>query len=188
LNEEFTLDYDELRKIYRLETKSPNLSKLHPEFYKELKKFLSDEKKKYVEEMKDSFSPSILKKLDTLKKMIEKVREIRLKKCMNLCLMYSRTNDFKEEGLIDFEIDFAKGIIKLIDKQNEQTNIIFGISKKAKSENIQNLIKVKFLQKIPAFIGADMKEYGPFEENDVCDLPEDICSILELKKIIEKVE
>jgi DNA replication initiation complex subunit (GINS family) len=188
LSDDYTLDYDELRRVYRVEMRSPNLTKLNENFYKELKKFLSEEKKKYAEEMQDSFSPTPLKKLNNLKKMIEKIREIRLKKCMNLCLMYSRTNDFQSEGLIDFEIDFAKGIIKLIDKQNEQTDMIYGLTKKQKKESKSSLIKVKFLQSIPAFIGSDMKEYGPYETSQICELPEDVCKILESKKIIEKVD
>lgn len=184
MSENYTLDIDELRKIYRLETKSPNLSKLDADFYKELKKFLTDERKKYAQEMKDSFSARNIKRLETIKKMVEKIRELRLKKCMNMCLMYSRTNDFSDEGLIDFEIDFAKGIIKLIDKQNDQTQQIMGI-KKADVKNIKDLIKVKFLQEIPAFIGGDLKEYGPFEKEEVCELPEDVTKLLESKKIIE---
>lgn len=188
MNEDYNLDFDELRKIYRLETKSPNLTKLNPDFYKELKKFLSHERKKYAEEIEESFSPTTIKKFETLKKMVEKIREIRTKKCLNMCLMYSRTNDFKEEGLIDFEIDFAKGVIKLIDKQNEMSQNIFGLSKKAKKKESLNLIKVKFLESVPAFIGADLKEYGPFEKDETSQIPEDMIKILESKNLIAKID
>jgi DNA replication initiation complex subunit (GINS family) len=188
LNEDCNIDYDELRKIYRLEVKSPKLTKLNPDFYKELKKFISDEKKKYTEEMEESFSPTSIKKFETLKKMIEKVREIRTKKCLNLCLMYSRTNDFEEEGLIDFEIDFAKGIIKLIDKQNEHSQNIFGTNKRNKKQENTPMTKVKFLEDIPAFIGGDLREYGPFEKEQVCEVPEDMIKILESKNLIKKIE
>jgi DNA replication initiation complex subunit (GINS family) len=188
LNDDYDLDFDELRKIYRLETKSPKLTKLNPEFYKELKKFLSDERKKYAKEIEESFSPAVIKKFETLKKMVEKIREIRTKKCLNLCLMYSRTNNFQEEGLIDFEIDFAKGIIKLIDKQNEYSESIFGVSKKSKKQDLKNLIKVEFLENVPAFIGSDLKEYGPFEKEDVYEIPEDMIKVLESKNLIKKQE
>lgn len=188
MTEDYFLDYDELRKIYRLETKSPKLTKLNPYFYKELKKFLSDEKKKYTAEIEDSFSHSAIKKFETLKKMIEKIREIRLKKCLNLCLMYSRTNNFEEEGLIDFEIDFAKGIIKLIDKQSEFSQNIFGVSKKSKKLDSIHLCKVKFQEEVPAFIGADLNEYGPFEKDEVCEIPEDLIKILESKNLIKKID
>ncbi|NCP72477.1 hypothetical protein GW835_03760 [archaeon] len=188
MSEDYSLDYDELRKIYRLETKSPKLTKLNTDFYKELKKFLSDERKKYTSEIEESFSHATIKKFETLKKMVEKIREIRMKKCLNLCLMYSRTNDFEEEGLIDFEIDFAKGVIKLIDKQTEFSQNVFGLSKKAKKIENQNLCKVKFLEEVPTFIGADLKEYGPFEKEQVCEIPEDMIKILESKNLIKKID
>lgn len=188
MNEDYSIDYDELRKIYRLEVKSPKLTRLNHDFYKELKKFLSDEKKKYTEEMEESFSPASIKKFETLKKMIDKIREIRTKKCLNLCLMYSRTNNFEEEGLIDFEIDFAKGIIKLIDKQNEQTQNLFGSSKKNKKQESVSFVKVKFLEEVPAFIGADLKEYGPFEADETSEIPEEMIKILESKGLIKKLD
>jgi len=187
-DEEYKPDFDELRRIYRLETKSPKLCKLNPLFYKSLKKFLSEEKNRYVSSMESSFSPSNIKRLENIKKMIITIRDIRIKKCMNMCLMYSRTNDFKDEGLIDFEVDFAKGMLKLIDKQAEQTDLLFGITKESKKEECANLIKLEFLQKIPSFIGSDMKEYGPFEEHQVCELPMDVCEILCAKNLAKKVE
>jgi len=188
LSDNYKVDYDELQKIYRLETKSPRLSKLDSSFYKGLKKFLTDERHKYISSIEDSFSTNTLKRFENLKRITEKIREIRIKKIMNSCLMYSRTNDFADEGLVDFEIDFAKGILKLIDKQNEQTNTIFGVSKKPQNTDTTTQVKVKFLQDIPAFIGGDMKEYGPFEINQLVEIPEDIFKILETKEIIEKVD
>lgn len=185
---DYNLDFDELRKIYRLETKSPKLTKLNHDFYKELKKFLTDERKKYTEEIEESFSPAVIKKFETLKKMVEKIREIRIKKCLNLCLMYSRTNNFEEEGLIDFEIEFAKGIIKLIDKQTEHSQNIFGMNRKSKKQDVTNFCKVKFQESVPAFIGADLKEYGPFEKDQVCEVPEDMIKILESKNLVKKVD
>ncbi|MEI8364408.1 MAG: hypothetical protein WCF78_03045 [archaeon] len=188
MSDDYKVDYDELQKIYRLETKSPKLSRLDSSFYKALKKFLTEERNKYISSFEDSFSTNTLKRFENLKRITEKIREIRIKKIMNMCLMYSRTNDFADEGLVDFEIDFAKGILKLIDKQNEQTNTIFGLSKKSQNVDTTTQIKVKFLQDIPAFIGGDMKEYGPFDTGQVVEIPEDIFKILETKEIIEKVD
>ena len=186
-DDEYVLDYDELRRIYRLESKSTKLSKLNKNFYKYVKKYFISEKNKYISSIETSFSNNSLKRIENLKKIINKIREIRLKKCMNLCLMYSRTNQFKEDGLIDFEVDFAKSMIKLIDKQTEYTKILFGQTKNKKEKEV-NLIKVKFLEDVPSFVGADMKEYGPFEKNKVCELPEDVCKILSSRNIIKEVE
>lgn len=184
---EYSLDYDELRRIYRLETKSPKLSKLDQSFYKELKKFIAQEKTRYFSAI-ESLSQEELKKYDALKSMISKIREIRLKKCLNLCLMYSRTKDFKEDNLIDFEVDFVKGVLKLMDKQEEYTDSLFGLNKKTKNENQLPLIKAIVLQSIPSFIAPDMKEYGPFEKEIVCELPENIFTILHSKNFVKKYE
>ncbi len=186
MSENYELDFDELRKIYRHEKNSARLYNLDPEFYKALKKFITQEKKKYLEAL-ETMSQVDLKKFENLKKMVMKVRELRLKKCLNLCLIYGRTNEVKEEYLIDFETDFVNGVLKLMEKQVEYTNNLFGIKKK-KKDVASNLIKTKVLQSIPAFIGTDMKEYGPFEENDVCEIPEEVYNILVSKNIVEEIE
>jgi DNA replication initiation complex subunit (GINS family) len=183
---EYTIDYDELSKIYRLETKSPKLTKLNPSFYKELKKFITQEKSKYVSAI-ENLSQVDLKKFETLKQTVNKIREIRLKKCLNLCLTYSRTKDFSEDNLIDFEIDFVKDILKLLDKQAEYTDGLFG-SKAKNADKQSNLIKVIALSNIPSFIGSDMKEYGPFDKDNVCEIPENIFTILFSKNIVKKIE
>jgi DNA replication initiation complex subunit (GINS family) len=183
---EYTLDYDELRRIYRLETKSPKLSKLDVSFYKELKKFITQEKTRYFSAI-ESLSQEELKKYDALKSMVSKIREIRLKKCLNLCLMYSRTKDFKEDNLIDFEVDFVKGVLKLMDRQQEYTDSLFG-TKKTKVENSAPIIKATVLQNIPSFIAPDMKEYGPFEKEMICELPKNIFDMLHSKNFVKEYE
>ena len=183
---EYKVDYDELSRIYRLETKSPKLTKLEPSFYKELKKYLTLEKTKYLQAL-ETMSPADLKKFEMLKQTVNKIREMRLKKCLNMCLTYSRTNDLSEDNLIDFEIDFVKDIKKLLDKQAEYTDNLFG-TKTKKEEKSVPLIKVTALQSIPSFIGSDMKEYGPFDKDIVCEIPENIFSILASKNIVQKLE
>jgi DNA replication initiation complex subunit (GINS family) len=186
MSENYELDLDELRKIYRKELNSSRLHSLDPEFYKSLKKFIIQEKKKYLEAL-ETMSQMELKKFENLKKMVLKIRELRLKKSLNLCLIYGRTNEFKEDNLVDFEADFVKGVLKLMEKQVDYTNGLFGVKKK-KEDTKTGLIKAKVLQSIPSFIGTDMKEYGPFEEEDICEIPEEVYNILVTKKIVEEIE
>jgi DNA replication initiation complex subunit (GINS family) len=186
MNEDYELDFDELRKIYRREVNSSRLHDLNQDFYKALKKFITQEKKKYLEAL-ETMSQVDLKKFENLKKMVLKIRELRLKKSLNLCLIYSRTNEFKENNLVDFEADFVKGVLKLMEKQVEYTNNLFGV-KKQKEDNPVGLVKTKVLQSIPSFIGTDMKEYGPFEEGDSCEIPKEVYNILVTKKIVEEIE
>ena len=46
-------------------------------------------------------------------------------------------------------------------------------------------ISLKMLQSVPAFMGADMKEYGPFEQNKTISVPEKIASLLVSRKLAE---
>ncbi len=183
---DYKVDFDELSRIYRLETKSPRLTKLDPSYYKELKKYLVLEKTKYLEAL-ETLSPADLKKFEMLKQTVIKIREIRLKKCLNICLTYSRTNDITEDHLIDFEIDFVRDIKKLLDKQAEYTESLFG-TKSKKEDKLVPLVKVIALQSIPSFIGSDMKEYGPFDKDTNCEIPENIFTILLSKNIVKKIE
>ncbi len=183
---EYTVNYDELSRIYRLESKSTKLSKLDPSFYKELKKFITQEKGNYTSAI-ENLSQADMKKFETLRQTVTKIREIRLKKCLNICLIYSRTKEFLEDNLIDFEVDFVKDIIKLLDKQAEYTDSLFGI-KASRQEKQANLVKAIALSSIPSFIGSDMKEYGPFDKDSVCEIPENIFLILSSKNIVKKMD
>ena len=38
--------------------------------------------------------------------------------------------------------------------------------------------KIRFLDAVPKFIGKDLEEYGPFEKEDVANLPSEIADVL----------
>ena len=38
--------------------------------------------------------------------------------------------------------------------------------------------KVKITEFIPKFVGTDLNEYGPFDINDIADLPSDVAELL----------
>jgi hypothetical protein len=50
------------------------------------------------------------------------------------------------------------------------------------------LVKVTALSSIPSFIGSDMREYGPFDKDAICEIPENIFLILSSKNIVQKIE
>jgi len=59
--------------------------------------------------------------------------------------------------------------------------------KEEESESTK-LIKVRVLENLPEIVGADMKEYGPFQEGDEVELPEENASIFIEKNKAEQVE
>lgn len=97
---------------------------------------------------------------------------------------------------------------------NRETNIVnealdkkkldneFENNKKIKSQDINNyekdkenqihekntLTKIKILEPIEKFIGTDLKIYGPFKENDIIELPNELAEVILKKNKGQKVE
>jgi len=47
---------------------------------------------------------------------------------------------------------------------------------------------VRFLYAVPKFVGKELEEYGPFEEEDIANLPSDIADILIGKGRVEEIK
>ena len=62
------------------------------------------------------------------------------------------------------------------------------IENKAKNEIEKNTKMVRFVHAVPKFVGEELEEYGPFEEEDVASLPAEIARILINKGRAEKID
>ncbi|NHJ24108.1 MAG: hypothetical protein EAX89_06005 [Candidatus Lokiarchaeota archaeon] len=51
-----------------------------------------------------------------------------------------------------------------------------------------NYILIRFIKKTPPLVGIDLKDYGPFEENDIANLPNQNATILLNEKFAEKID
>jgi DNA replication initiation complex subunit (GINS family) len=49
-------------------------------------------------------------------------------------------------------------------------------------------VKIRFVESVPPFMGPDMKEYGPFDSEEIQELPEDIADLMIRKGCAEKIE
>ncbi|MFX0011673.1 MAG: hypothetical protein ACFE9R_15275, partial [Candidatus Hermodarchaeota archaeon] len=47
---------------------------------------------------------------------------------------------------------------------------------------------IRFINKAPPLVGLDLKNYGPFEENDIANIPFQNAIILINEKYAEKIE
>jgi len=66
--------------------------------------------------------------------------------------------------------------------QKEETNL-----NKEKQEQKGTKL-VRFVHAVPAFLGLEGEEYGPFEEEDVASLPSEIVGLLVKKERVEEIE
>jgi len=172
------LSYEEIRRIHRLEKNTSQLVQVEPDFYNELHQFLASEKQAYLKSLKN-FSVSSSRDFANLKKMVEEIFSIREKKILNKALAGARTNEYNEEHLAQQETKMFRKSIEMLKEYRKMLDEMFNDeSSKAESSKDLNNLSVRILSDIPAFIGSDMKEYGPFSKDDVVEVPFHIGKLL----------
>ena len=174
------LDFDELRRIHRLEKNTSKLVDVDEDFIDSLENFVSEEKKKYLESLKD-FSASNAREFTNLKRIIEEIFLMREKKLLNKALISSHTNDVKLENMATQEKKFFKNLMVVLDEYSACSSGLFGGKTKKNS-----LISVEILKDVPTFVGTDMKEYGPFKEGQVVELPAKVSKLFISRKIAKE--
>jgi DNA replication initiation complex subunit (GINS family) len=185
------VDYDELRRIYRLEKNTSKLVELQEDFYNSLNEFVQGEKTNYLDSLKD-LSNSKAKDFNNLKKMLEEFFSIRQKKLLNQALIALHTGEFSEERLALQEKDLFRKVLSELQKHQKLFDEIFSSNgnhkENAKEKKDLNFVSVKILKQVPEFVGSDMKEYGPFPEQQTASLPYKVAKLLISKNLAELEE
>src|SRR3989344_3187624 len=176
------LNYDEIRRIHRLEKNSSKLVEVDLEFYSELRDFLGGEKQEYFDSLKD-LSSTKARDFTNLKKMVEEIFAMREKKLLNKVLVASRTGDRGEEHMASQEKRLFGELLVLLEKHNRLLNGIFSDGESEGSGKDLNTLSVEILSDIPVFVGGDMNEYGPFRKGNVVAIPHKIAKLLSAKKL-----
>ena len=196
MSEEGIITYDKLYEVLRLEKYKKELQKLDIDFYNKVVKYL-DEKNSILQsqEGKDSVfaSQSIAKtkrQLENTRMILKELYEKREGKIIQSALFSSRTGEKSQEtdAMLDDEFKFYTALVALFDnyKNGILLNILQGKLPQIKESitNIENKISektnrlVRFLNAVPQFVGNDMNTYGPFDTEDVANLPEKVSEIL----------
>ena len=179
------LSYDEIRRIHRLEKNSSRLVEVEQEFYNDLHLFLLQEKSEYLDSLRD-FSSTKSRDLSNLRQMVEEIFSLREKKLLNRALVASRTKDVDETHLAVQEKELLSSMLSLLKSHGTLLDSLFSDSSSiGQSGKDLNTLSVQILSQIPAFVGADMKEYGPFEKGAVVSLPLKIAKLLSARKLVE---
>src|SRR3989344_1286484 len=196
MSEEGIITYDKLYEVLRLEKYKKELQKLDIDFYNKVVKYL-DEKNSILQrqEGKDSVfaSQSIAKtkrQLENTRMILKELYEKREGKIIQSALFSSRTGEKSQEtdAMLDDEFKFYTALVALFDnyKNGILLNILQGKLPQIKESitNIENKSSektnrlVRFLNAVPQFVGNDMNTYGPFDTEDVANLPEKVSEIL----------
>ena len=182
------ISYDELRRINRLEKNTSNLVEVDEDFFSSLKEFVKDEKKDYLDSLQKDFSESKARDFSNLKKTVEEIFRLREKKVLNKALIAVRTDEYTESHMASEEKEVFKKLINLLNSHNSLLTEIFSenSSKRDKKDLDLNRFSIRITREVPKFVGTDMKEYGPFSEGQVIELPEKIAKLFISRKLGEK--
>jgi DNA replication initiation complex subunit (GINS family) len=200
---EFT--YEDIYELLRMEKYSTDLQLVKLEDLRKVKEYFEAKRGLLAKQTKDSEFYDKAKK-DKLKTELENARralkdwyEKREKKLLSRATFTART-DFKLRDTTNMLPSEEKVYLRLLDVLKENYSGFFSNFKKgavdvaadvpaeapattpelAVAQAAPQIIlkKIRVRQQIPELMGPDLQTYGPFNENDVAAVPEDIAALL----------
>jgi len=182
------MNFEELRSLHRKEKNSSQLTGVNDDFFIELKSFLAEKKAQYLEHLKNGSLAS--EDFANIERMAREVLEIRERKILKKAFHATMTSDTSAVSLLcKEEKKLFNNIYEVVNEYKRVLDSLLSIGakpKKARREKGLNMLSLQIIEKVPAFVGADMKEYGPFEKGQLVELPAEIAEILLARKIAVK--
>lgn len=186
---DITITYDVLYEVLRSEKTKKDIQELDKNFFKNLLSYLNEKHTILETQQKESiFSKEFektQKQLQNVKKMLKELYERRESKIIQLALYSSRTQEkLDHPSLLQEEKDLLTSITGLFNKYRK--DILFNLLKnklpeiereEAKEKSPENKL-IRLTKALPKFVGDDLQVYGPFDEEDVANLPEKVANVL----------
>lgn len=207
--QEIVITYETLFELLQREKERQDLQKLDANFFNEIIGYIKD-KKKILEAKSDSnFAHEEKKKterqLENIYKIIKELYERREKKVIGMALDRSRTqsNLIDMSTLLKEEKVFFDALLNILDTYRDE--ILFSVLNEKMpfmksleirpKEDFKTALEIKkstrlvrFLAHVPKFAGPELEEYGPFEEEDIANLPSEIAEVLISKSKVEEIK
>ena len=193
MGESVVLTFENLYEVLRKEKNNEDLQKIDDEFFTYVKEYLNEKQNdlKSVNLKSDIFShkekENLTLQINNTKKELKELYDRREQKILSLAINKSKTNStlidtssliLKETQLFE---KLSETLLKFRDEfLNEQvTEIIQEITEEPiKINTIPGYAKVRFLENVDTFIGRELEEYGPYREEEIAEIPEDLAEIL----------
>ncbi|HII16602.1 TPA: DNA replication complex GINS family protein [Candidatus Woesearchaeota archaeon] len=200
------ITYETLFEILRREKDREALQQLPEGFYKDVVGYLHEKQEALHKSEEPGAKARLEKELSNIKHIVKDIYERRENKLVRLALDFSRIgsrladqeNILKEEqwvfGLLASTLGGARkdilmqvlagNVPKELSVRPEQR---FGTERKKQLDAARETILIRFLHAVPRFLGKELEEYGPFEEEDVASLPYEIAKVLLAKGRAEEI-
>ena len=208
--QEVVITYETLFDLLKREKERPDLQKLEPTFFSDAINYIKD-KKKILKSKDDSpFALEEIKKterqLENIYKILKELYERREKKIIILAFDKSRTksNLIDTTALLKEEKVIFDALTNLLDTYrneilysvlNEKIPFMQALEDKKSKEDFKTALELKssiklvrFLAHVPKFVGPELEEYGPFNQEDIANLPVEITEVLINKGKVEEIK
>ncbi len=169
-----TITFELIRRIQREEQRTQKLSRLPENFYENVNK--------YLERKKNMSNRKVALEVKNVERLVEDIFNRRERKIFNLVIISARTN-IPPENLTDEERLFFDNLLKTV--KERRANVLASLEADKPREKTGLVV---FNKKVPAFVGSDMKNYGPFEKGDIAKLPEENKKALLDQDAVEEFE
>jgi DNA replication factor GINS len=169
--------YDELYEVWKKEKETSEIQGLPKNFYAKIADYI----KKMKEENRMLDRKTMKAKLldhefKNVKIMVAELFQIRYKKLREKALARETV---AKNVLTKEEEKLCREVLTLTEAyQAFSKDVLRGQLASIEKEAKQTVVVLRFIQKIPALVGADMKTYGPFEPEDIATLPPENARIL----------
>jgi DNA replication initiation complex subunit (GINS family) len=182
------ITYNDIYEALRNERYNEKLQKLGKRFIEDVAEYL-EEKKQLTEKEEDVFSDSTSKNKKQLENAVTLFKELmtrRKKKLLNLAFIARETGISKKdfENMLDFEKNLFDKIVKGMKDADKK---ISEIMKNKKVEESSNVL-VRFKEDVEEFLDGEGNKIGPFDEDELANLPKEIVSILRDSEKVEIIE
>lgn len=208
---EVTITYETLFELLRREKERTELQKLDSSFFGNLLMYLKDKQAIISKQQTDLFSAEEKRKTEdqliNVKKIIKELYERREKKIVSMAVDKSRNRSaiIDNSVFLKEERDLFDNLIKVMDNSREsvlsnllslkEPSAVQGFTSAANPNLVRKEEKtadketklVRFIHAVPKFVGKELEEYGPFEEEDIASLPVEIANVLIKKNRVEEI-
>jgi DNA replication factor GINS len=158
-----------LKDVYKMlekEIETPTLQSMEPDTFKKIAETLGNLKGQAYEGIEAKIRDRMAEMLATSSALIIETRQAKISSG-DEPLDYSKLTD-EEKYILDGKRDLNKRIDEVMTALVKgRPKVLESISARMRSKQIV----VRFLKPIEAFVGIDMKKYGPYLQEDVASLP-----------------
>ena len=202
---EITVTYEALFELVRRERDRSDLQKLSETFYDDVLHYVREKIDFIAKLHSETETIKTQNQIDNLKRLMTELHERRERKILDMAINRSRmTKPLDTSLLLAHEIEFYQKVVVLLQLNRKDVLdkvLASGMPGKDftgldQSQQItpeqnnpdrrtvleppqeQRTKKIIFLHPVPSFVGTNLESYGPFEEQELADLPLDLAHVL----------